>query len=118
MRPVDDGVGVEADDEVVPVLAALLQEGEVPDVEEVEGAGHVHDPVALLGPLHGAVPGGLGLTSQLENSSSFWVVGRNWLRPGIWCKAMWLLKVVRCSTHLSTATWRLLRSSCPWTSSC
>ena len=44
--PVDHGVGVEADDDVVALLGALLEEVEVADVEEVEGARHVDDAVA------------------------------------------------------------------------
>ncbi len=43
---VDDGIGVQADDEVVAQGTRLLQKVQVADVEQVEGAGHVDDAVA------------------------------------------------------------------------
>ena len=84
MSPVDDRVGVEPDDQVVAVLAALLQESQVADVEEVEGSRHINNPVTLLWTLldrgrryERMVMEGKGSTSALENSRSFWVVGKN-----------------------------------------
>ena len=88
MSPVNDRVGVEPDDEVVAVLAALLQESQVADVEEVEGSRHINNPVTLLWTLLDQgrrylrmVMEGKGSTSALENSRSFWVVGKNWESP-------------------------------------
>ena len=48
MSPVNNRVGVQPDDQVVAVLAALLQESQVADVEEVEGSRHINNPVTLL----------------------------------------------------------------------
>lgn len=39
---------MQPDDQVVAVLAALLQESQVADVEEVEGSRHINNPVTLL----------------------------------------------------------------------
>ena len=75
---------MEPDDQVVAVLAALLQESQVADVEEVEGSRHINNPVTLLWTLLDQgrrylrmVMEGKGSTSALENSRSFWVVGKN-----------------------------------------
>lgn len=46
---VHHGIGVEADDDVGALLGALLQEVEVADVEEIEGAGHVDDAIVGAG---------------------------------------------------------------------
>ena len=61
----------------------LFEEVKVADVEEVKSSRHINYSVTLLWSLT-KVPNiyyRLAATSQFENSSSFWVVGRNWERP-------------------------------------
>ena len=66
------------------MLPTFLQEGKVTNVEEVKGSRHVNYSVAFLGTLAEETKWKrlctLG-TLQLENSRSFWVVGRNWESP-------------------------------------
>ena len=42
---------MQPDNQIVPVLPTFLQEGEVANVEEVKGSGHINYAVAFLGTL-------------------------------------------------------------------
>ena len=73
---------MQPDNQVVSVLPTFLEEGKVADVEEVKGSRHIDYPVTLLWTLTEDIKWKkLEGTVQLENSRSFWVVGRNWESP-------------------------------------
>ena len=56
---------MQPDDQVVAVLAALLQESQVADVEEVEGSGNIDNLLAGLGAF---------AVGKLEGDSRFSVI--------------------------------------------